>query len=298
MRINNMAIDLATASELFVTEVQQQYQNMRSFAGAALERHGLEGQTANFPVGGIGEMEETGFGGGDIPVSELNETNVPISVGNFHYKTTIGGGYNTLFSYDKVTENAREHAIAGARKLDKLLVDAIYTAGTGTARFDIIPATFGSIEGLSVDKLSLSTDLLLDGGVGTMINKNALVPALARGDLKKDPAFSSWDYNMNRPLMNNKLPGYLDVAFFAIGSKGSNALPRTGAGTVGDPYVYEIPVFAEDAIRLVFNRELQSTITWVPQDDRWELVSSLTARAGVIQPSGVKIITANVVTQA
>jgi len=290
-----MAIDLATASELFVTEVQEQVQNNRSFAGAVIEKHGLEGQTANFPVGGIGEMAETGFGGGDIPVSDLNETNVQISVGNFHYKTSISGGYKTLFSYDKITENAKEHALAGARQLDKLLVDSLYNIGGGISRFESVPVNFGSIAGLSVDKLSSATDRLLDSGVSLMSKKNALVPALARTSLKQDPQFSSWDYNMDRPLMKNKLPSYLDVAFYAVGTAGANALPRTGTGTTGDPFVYNILVLAEDSCRMVFNRELTSTITWVPQDDRWELVTSLTARAGVIQAAAIKNIVANVI---
>ncbi len=291
-----MAIDLAAASELFVTEVQEQYQNMRAFAGLVTERHGLEGQTANFPVGGVGEMAETGFGGGDIPVSDLNETNVPISVGNFHYKTTIGGGYKTLFSYDKITENAREHANAAARQLDKLLIDAIFTAGTGLARFETVPVNIGTTIGLNVDKLSSATDRLLDGGVSVMTNKNAMIPALAMSSLKQDPNFTSWDFNMKRPLMNNALPGYLDIAFFRVGSAGNNQLPRTGTGTTADPFIYNIPVLAEDSCRLVFNRDVQSTITWLPQDDRWELTTSLTARGGVIQPAGIKIIRTHVIT--
>ncbi len=290
-----MGIDLAAASELFVTEVQLQYQNMRAFAGLVMERHGSIGDTVNFPVGGTGEMSETGFGGGDIPVSELNETNVPIKVGNFTFKTTIGGGYNTLFSYDKVTENAREHAKAAGRGLDKLVVDAIFVDDGGLSRFNIIPAAFGSIDGLSVTKLSQASDNLDDAGVESSVSKNAMVPVLSLNDLKQDPTFSSWDFNMKRPLMNNDLTGYLNIAFFKIGSKGANQLPRTGIGTAGDPFKYNIPVLAEDSMRIVFNREVQSTITWMENQDRWELVTKYTARAGVIQNDGIQIIAADVV---
>ena len=290
-----MAINLESSSELFITEVQETLQNHRAFAGVVLERHGLEGTTANFPVGGIGQFNEDGFGGGDIAVSALDETNVPISVGNFHYKTTIGGGYKTLFSYDKIIENAKQHGLAGARALDKLLIDALYNTGGGVTRFEKVPVNFGPSIGLSVAKLSSATDRLMDSGVSLMTNKNCLVPALARTDLKQDSTFSSWDFNMKRPLMTNQLPGYLDIAFYTVGSAGENAIPRNGIGTAGDPFVYDVLVLAEDSSRIVFNRELTSTINWNPLEDRWELVSSFTARGGVLLPGAIKNMVVHVV---
>lgn len=287
----------ATMSQYFSAEVMLQYQNTRSFPGVIEEVHGMRGEQVNFPIGGTMEMNEVGFGGGDIPISSLGETNVSVNPKNFLLRTSISGGYETLFNYSKVAQHAKAHSLAMARALDKLVVDAIFNDGVVSTRFHVIPATYGSLAGFSVDKISLAIDLLLDDGVPLKINKNAMIPALARKSLKEDPKFTSWDYNMKRPLMNDSVSGYLDVAFYAVGSKGQNKIPRTGTGTSEDPFVYEIPILAENCGKIVFNRAPFTRIEWRGTEDRWILLSGYTANAKILQDDGVKIVTANIVTQ-
>ncbi len=41
----------------------------------------------------------------------------------------------------------------------------------------------------------------------------------------------------------------------------------------------------------IFNRDVQTSITWVPQNDRWELLTVMTSGAQVIQANGIALIT-------
>lgn len=278
-------INFETAATMFETQVHAKLQNTRRFAGAVYESHGNRGESKAIPIGEIAEMNEVGFGSGNMPVQKLGATQVVVTPGNFAMKTVIGGGEQTLFAYDKIAYHARQHGKAAGRFLDYLVLEAIYEDGTGTARFQTIDKTVGINTGLNVDKLSLATDTLEDEGVDSMIN--ALVPAKCRSALKKDPQFSSWDYNMERPLMKNNLKGYLDIAFYSVGNKGKNAIPFVLNGTTRE---YEVPVFGYDCIELVFNRNVQTRMWYNPGEDRTELLTVATARGKVLQNDGVIIM--------
>ena len=56
---------------------------------------------------------------------------------------------------------------------------------------------------------------------------------------------------------------------------------------------YLVPMVHKDAIVQSFNRDVATSITWLPNQDRWELLTYLTSGANIIQLNGIVLLTAN-----
>ena len=121
-------IDLTTASQLFDTEVTIRYQNNQYLADTIEERHGTTGEATNVPVSDLIEMQNQTYAPVDIPVTPVDPTNVMIVPYNYALKTVIGGGEKTLFAYDKIVDHAKLHALAAARMVDYIKINALYTS--------------------------------------------------------------------------------------------------------------------------------------------------------------------------
>src|SRR4051812_17136031 len=120
-------ISLATAMQLFDTQVTLQYQNNQRLAGTIDERHGTTGTTLNVPVSDLIEMTQGDFAANDLPVTPVNETNIQVVTKDYHVKTVIGGGEKTLYNFDKIVDHAKLHALASARMDDYIKINAIFS---------------------------------------------------------------------------------------------------------------------------------------------------------------------------
>ncbi len=98
-------------------------------------------------------------------------------------------------------------------------------------------------------------------------------------------------YTDHKPLTDYKIKSYEDVDCRFLGENGKNKIPSIALG--GDIFQYLVPLVHEDAVVQIFNRDVQTSITWVPQEDRWELLTVVTTGAKLIQAKGVSLITAN-----
>lgn len=280
-------IDLATASQLFDTEVTIKYQNKQFLANTIEERHGTTGEATNIPVSDIIEMESQTFAPADIPVTPVNPTNVMVVPYNYALKTVIGGGEKTLFAYDKIVDHAKLHGLAAARMVDYIKIDALYSY-SGFGSFYTVPYTTGANTGMNEGKLAAALSYLEDQGVDVMENSCSLwLPAITKKSMLDDDKVVNLFYNDKRPLVDNKLSMYLGVDIRTLGSNGINTIPYSTSGGID---TYLVPVVHQDSIVQIFNRDVSTSITWVPQNDRWELLTVLTSGAQVVQSNGVALI--------
>ena len=81
---------------------------------------------------------------------------------------------------------------------------------------------------------------------------------------------------------------YLGVDIRTLGSNGINTIPFTTSMSIN---TYLTPVVNKEAMVQIFNRDVQTSITWVPQNDRWELLTVMTSGAQVIQANGIALVT-------
>jgi Phage capsid protein len=281
-------IDLATASQLFDTEVTIKFQNSQYLADTIEERHGTTGEATNVPVSDIIEMESQTFAPADIPVTPVNPTNVMIVPYNYALKTVIGGGEKTLFAYDKIVDHAKLHAKAAARMVDYIKINALYTY-SGLSSIFTVASTVGVNTGMNEGKIAQALSYLENQGVDVMDHACSLwLPAITKQSMLNDDRVVNLFYNDKRPLVDNRLNSYLGVDIRTLGANGINTIPYT---TSGNTNTYLVPLVHEDAMVQIFNRDVSTSITWVPQNDRWELLTVITSGANVIQPNGIALIT-------
>lgn len=283
-------INLNTASQLFDTEVTIKFQNHQFLMNTIEERHGTTGDATNVPVSDIIEMQQQTYAPVDIPVTPVNPTNVMVVPFNYALKTVIGGGEKTLFAYDKIVDHAKLHAKAAGRMCDYIKINSLFTYSGFSALFTV-PVTVGVNTGMNEGKLAQALSYLEDQGVDVMNHACSLwMAAITKQSMLNDERVVSIFYNDRRPLVDNQLVSYLGVDIRTLGSNGINTIPFT---TVGSTNTYLTPVVNKEAMVQIFNRDVQTSITWVPQNDRWELLTVMTSGAQVIQGNGIALITVN-----
>lgn len=283
-------ISLATASELFDTNVRLKFQNHRVLQDTIQERHGTTGDATNIPVSDIIEMQVSSFAPTNIPVTPVVETNITVTPRDYKVKTVIGGGEKTLFAYDKIVDQARLHGLAAARLDDYIKISAI----TGSASYGslyTIPVTTGVSTGMNADKLAAAIDYIAAQGADT--NNYALscwLPASLKASFVGDQKVSNFFYNDVKPYTNYSIKAFEGVDIRILGQNGVNSLPTTAPG--GGITQWLVPVVHQDAVVQIYNRDIQTSITWVAQEDRWELVTVVTTGGSIIQTDGIVLITA------
>jgi hypothetical protein len=287
----NPQIDLAAAMQLFDTEVTLKYQNHLRLEDTIDERHGTTGTILNVPVSDLVEMTMGNFAPVDIPPTPVNETNIQVVTNDYHLKTVIGGGEKTLFNFDKITDHAKLHALAGARLTDFIKISAIYS-NAGVATIYTVPVTVGVNTGINEGKMADALSYLESQGVDVMdYSVSMWAPALLKKSLYGDDKVVNFFYVDHKPLTDNRIRTYLDVDCRFLGSNGINQIPLVSIG--GGTNQYLVPLVHKDAIVQSFNRDMLTSITWLQHQDRWELLSILTSGANVIQLNGIAFMTAN-----
>ena len=281
-------INEAAAMQIFDTEVTLKYQNNMRLMDTIDERHGTRGTTLNVPVSDLIEMEEGNFAPTDIPVTPVNETNRQVVTNDYHVKTVIGGGEKTLFNFDKIVDHAKLHALAAARMVDYIKINAIFgDASVGT--INVIANTVGVNTSLNEGKIAAGISYLESQGVDVQDYSCSIwTPALLKTGLYDDDKVVNFFYNDVKPLTDNRIVGYLGCDLRFLGSNGINQIPfttNTGVNT------YLVPLVHRDAIVQSFNRDVATSITWLPQQDRWELLTILTSGALIIQYNGIVFLT-------
>jgi hypothetical protein len=284
-------INLATAMQLFDTEVTLKYQNHMRLEDTIDERHGTTGTTLNVPVSDLIEMQEGNFAPTDIPVTPVNETNVQVQTNDYHLKTVIGGGEKTLYNFDKIVDHAKLHALAGARLDDFIKINAIYS-NPGVGTIYTVPVTVGFNTGINEGKMADALSYLESQGVDVMdYSVSMWAPALLKKSMYNDDKIVNFFYVDHKPLTDNRIQTYLDVDCRFLGSNGINQIPFTAIG--GGVNQYLVPMVHKDAIVQSYNRDITTSITWLQNQDRWELLTILTSGAEVIQLNGIAFMTAN-----
>ena len=284
-------IDLSTAMQLFDTQVTLRYQNKRYLSSTIAERHGTTGIATNVPVSDQIEMSSSNFAPTDIPVTPVDETDVLIRPTDYRVKTVIGGGEKTLFAYDKIVDHAKLHALAAARLDDFIKINAIFSSALVGSIYTV-PLTVGVNTGMNEGKLANALSQLEANGVDVMNHSCSLwMPALIKKSMLNDQQVTNFFFNAVKPLTDNKIVSYLGTDIRTLGEAGTNKIPSVSIG--GGNFQYLVPLVHEDSIVQIYNRDISTSISWVPWQDRWELLTVMTTGASIIQTNGIALITAN-----
>ena len=288
-----MSTDYKCYSQLFDTEVTQQYQNSLKLRHTIDEREGLTGTFLNIPISDLLELKSATFEASDILATNVRETNIQVPTSNYYLKTVINGGEKTLYNFHKVREHASLHAKASARILDYIKINAIYKDEQYIAgKIAKIPLKTGKNTGFNVDKLTAANSILEDQGIEIGPKKvSGWIPARLKPNFMEDQRVFSIYSNHEKPLANYQITEYLGVDFRILGQKGINTIPFIEDQENGNR-TYQVPIVHRDAIVQGFNRTISTSVTWLPHQDRWELLTSVTTGAKLVKPDGVVMIEA------
>lgn len=282
-------INEAAAMQLFDTQVTLKYQNHLRLQGTIDERHGTTGTTLNVPVSDLIEMQLGNFAPVDIPPTPVDETNRKVVTNDYHVKTVIGGGEKTLFNFDKIVDHAKLHALAGARNDDFIKINAIF-GDPSVGTINTILKTVGVNTGLNEGKIAAGIAYLESQGVDIMdYSVSIWSPALLKTSLYADDRVVNFFYNDVKPLTDNRIVGYLGCDMRFLGQNGINQIPSTDIG--GGVLEFLVPMVHKDAIVQSYNRDIMTSITWLPNQDRWELLTIMTSGALIIQYNGIVLLT-------
>jgi len=283
-------------SQLFDNEVTQQYQNSLKLNHTIDERHGLSGTMLNIPISDLLEMKSGTFEASDILATKVSETNIQVPTSNYYLKTVINGGEKTLYNFQKIQEHAALHAKASARILDYIKINALFKDEQYiSGKIAKIPLKTGKNTGFNVDKLMAANSILEDEGIEIDPMQVSLwLPARLKPGFMSDQRVDSIWNNHVKPLVDYKITEYLGVDIRILGQKGINTIPFIEKE---DSRTYQVPLVHRDAIVQGYNRNISTSITWLPHQDRWELLTSLTTGAKLIKSDGVVMIEAESVSK-
>lgn len=286
---------LAAASELFRESTLIQYQNKQVLQNTIVEQHGTSGTTLNIPIMQPIEMQEISFAPTNIPITRTIYTNAQVFQGNFALKTVLGDGERTLFAFDRIVAEAKNHALAAARFDDFVKIQALFQyVAANPGEISVVPVTEGVNTGINSGKMALALSLLEDGGVDiTDFQCSMWLPALIKTAMVNDDRVVNFFYNAVKPLVDYKIKAYLDTDIRVLGSAGVNKIPRTGSGTTMAPYVYNVPLVHQESMAQAYNRDIKSRMIWHDAEDRYEFITTFTTGAQVIKPEGIVLMTAN-----
>lgn len=283
-------ISVDTAMQLFDKSVTVAYQNDQYLMDTVTDRHGTTGIATNVPVSDIIEMNLSTFAPGNIPITPVSETNVQVLPYNYYVKTVINGGERTLFAYDDITNHSVIHGLAGRRLEDFIKINAIYSSGSFGSLYTV-PVTVGVNTGLNEGKIADALAQLESNGVNVANHSCSLwVPARCKPGFYDDERVVNFFYNDKKPLTDNMIKSYLDTDVRFLGAVGINQIPFTTSDSIN---TYLIPLVHRAALVQIYNRSVSTSITWVEQEDRWELLTKVTTGANIIQANGIALITAN-----
>lgn len=281
-------INEAAAMQLFDTQVTLKYQNHLRLQGTIDERHGTTGTTLNVPVSDLIEMQLGSFAPVDIAPTPVNETNRQVITNDYHVKTVIGGGEKTLFNFDKIVDHAKLHALAGARNDDFIKINAIFS-DPQVGSINTILKTVGVNTGINEGKIAAGIAYLESQGVDIMdYAVSVWSPALLKTSLYADERVVSFFYNDVKPLTDNRIVGYLGCDMRFLGQNGINQIPFTVPSAGVSEFL--VPMVHKDAIVQSYNRDMMTSITWLPNQDRWELLSIMTSGSLIIQYNGIVLL--------
>lgn len=278
----------STVAQVFDKEVQLQYQNWRYLKGTVAERHGFLGSALNIPISARLTMNNAGFAPTDPQVSQDQYTNVVLVPNNYNLKTVVGGAEQTLYNYDAVASQATDHAQALGRGQDDVVLNTLFNY-SGFNSLTVIPDTVGPTTGLNQAKIAAGLAALGNQGVDTRGEQVSLwAPFLTQESFATDNNVVSILYNDYRPLAEGEFSKYMGVSLRWLGSAGENIIPIQSSSGGTDTYL--VPLVHRKSMMIGYSRDVQTDVTYLPNMDRWELLSLFTAGAVVLQANGIVLL--------
>jgi hypothetical protein len=264
--------------KIFVEEVHHEFQTSGNKTAGSVREKRIEGDKAQFPVLGNMITQERSLGT-LLPIQNKSHTPVTITTKNFTATTLVDNFLQSQVNYDDRQETVKSLAMAGGRRKDQLVIDAL-TAATPTTTIGS-----GSATDLTLAKIQDAAKALDANGVPDedryfMCHVNNLHALLS------DTTVTSADFNTVKALVKGDLDTWYGFKFIKI----ADMADEGGLAIAGNDERNNF-AFHKSAIGLVMNTELTINIDRAPQYDADMVTMRLSCNAKAIDERGiVKVI--------
>ena len=279
-----MTISLSNvAIQAFDDEFTAVHQIMQKLSGTTRERHGIIGESFQWPIIGTTEMQPRGAAQSLVPASDVSHEPKVVSLKPYVLNLPTDIFQQAEVNADERSELIKIHALAAGRRQDQFRIDALNASATT----NIVPV--GYVESGAVTPSNLTVAKLRRA---KFFMDQANVPAgqrfLAIGasqlaSLLRDPEVTNMDFN-TRALVSGTVDSYLGFKVFTFGDSGTGGLPKTGNDRT---------CFAWDmmSMGMAWSIDPTTNIDWSVERQTWLTVSRLQANALALLDTGiVKIV--------
>lgn len=265
----------------FVAEVKHKFQEMGKLRDTVRYRDAKGVKTVQFALMGRGMAAERSSIQTPIPVMNVDQTPVSVSVKNYTASELTDIFFNNQSGFDERSELVDTVANALGRRLDQLVIEALVAANLSKS---VAKNVSGSNANMTLAALRKSAELMDKDGVPDsertlILNPSGLHALLAAAEV------GSADYNNVKALVRGDLDTFYGFRIIKIGDRDEGGLPK--ASTDRTNFAYH-----KSAIGLAVNMDVDVRIDWDEQYGAHRVTGFLSAGAGIIDATGaVKIIT-------
>lgn len=277
-----MSIHLPSVGQTqFVSEVKHKFQEMGKLRNSVRYRDAKGVKTVQFAVMGRGIAAERNSIQTPIPVMNVEQTPVTVSVKNYTASELTDIFFNNQAGFDERSELVETIANALGRRLDQLVIESLAGASLTKA---VAKNVSGANANMTLAALRKTAELMDKDGVPDaertlVLNPSGLHALLAAAEV------GSADYNNVKALVRGDLDTFYGFNIIKIGDRDEGGLPKSG--TDRSNFAYH-----KSAIGLAVNMDVDVRIDWDEQYGAHRVTGFLSAGAGIIDAAGaVKITT-------
>lgn len=269
----------------FDTQVKHAFQGGFKLEGTTVYRGNVEGSTYNFRLMGKGFGTERGAPSSDVVPMDVEHSKIPCILSDWEFPEYTDIYNQAAVNFDEVEQLAKTIAMAGGRRKDQLVIDAMaggtfnatLTAGQG----GLVDTDVGGVgTGLSVAKLRAVKKFFNLREVMDDEQIYILIDAEGLDDLLAETEVTSSDYNAVKALVQGDVNTFLGMNFITIGNRAEGGLAKAGA--IQDAYAW-----TSSSVGCAVGLDLDTDVDWIAHKSSWLSNAALKMGAEIIDNEGV-----------
>ena len=271
----------SVAQKEFDNEVKHAFQGGFKLEGTTVYRGNVVGNQYDFRLMGKGKGIECGAPSSDVVPMDIAYSKPTATLTDWEFPEYTDIYNQAEVNFDEVSELAKTIAMAGGRRKDQLIIDAM-AAGTYSAT----PAAgegglvvHGSAA-LTVAKLRAVKKFHMLREVPDDATIYCLIEAEGLDDLLAETEVTSTDYNAVEALVQGEVDTFLGMKFLTIGTRAEGGLNLTS--TTQDAFSW-----VDNSVGCAVGLDLDTDVDWIAHKSSWLSNAALKMGATIIDNEGI-----------
>lgn len=267
----------------FDEEVKHAFQGGFKLEGTCMYRGNVEGDTYKFRLMGKGQGHKRGAPSSDVVPMDVAHSQPSCSLEDWEFPEYTDIYNSKTVNFDEVQQLAKTIAMAGGRRKDQLIIDALaagtYNATLTAGQGGLVDTDVGGVgTGMSVAKLRAIKKFFAAREVDEVIN--IAIDAEGLDDLLGDSTLTSNDYNVVKSLVDGEVGYFMGMKFITLGVRAEGGLPISGS--IQDGFAW-----TASSVGVAVGMDLQTDVSWVSHKSSWLSNAFLKMGSVIIDNEGI-----------